>query len=794
MYLLYLSVAWLAGIAAAEQFGWDQRLWAAGALVSLLAYVAVRRRDARAALLLACLCALSAGAVRYELAKHDSENPLNLDYYNDLPRPVTLIGVVTSEPDIRDRSIQLRVSAESLTNDSGFRRVEGVVLVNVFRFPEITYGSRLQITGNLLTPPESEEFSYKDYLERQRIYSVMDFPNVQILEENVGNPFYAAIFRFKARAQAAINEILSDPQAALLSSIVLGNDNGFARDLNDEFRAVGLTHLIVVSGFQVTIVAGIVLQVADPLFGRRNAVWVTSAALIAYMLLVGAGVSIIRATIMGIAYLIGSRLLGRPNSTIGALMGAALVLTAYNPLVLWDLGFQLSFAATLGLILYGTPLDNWGVRVLRRAVGTDTIFYTILSIPWRAMLVSLSAQILVTPIIMYTFERVSLILSLPANALVVPAQPPIIFLGGLATVIGMFIVPLGQVLGWFAWIFLTFTLEVIHVMAPLASYLPVGGGISASTVFVAYAVIAAISWFLLQELERRQAIIGRIRVNFTQRALAVTGALTAILVVSWANSQPDKLLHVTFLDVGQGDAIFIQTPTGRQVLIDGGNSSSIVNNRLGDRLAFWDKSIDLVIATHPDNDHVTALPGVFARYRIGKLITDGEAGDRNDAYTALIETAEADDVPIERALAGQVISIGDGVRLEILNPPGLLSEAPNTNSVVVRLVYGNFSALLTGDADFDAERAILAAGYPVQALVLKVGNHGARNSTGPGFLAQVQPQIAIISAGANNRFGQPEQETLDRLAAAEVTALNTMDLGSIEVTTDGVQMWWQARP
>lgn len=794
MSLVYLGVAWLAGIAAASLLGWDQRWWAAGALASLLAYVAVRRRDTRLALALACLCALSAGAVRYKLAEHDSNKPIYVDHYNDLPRPVTLIGVVSGEPDIRDRSIQLRVSAESLTNDTGFRRVEGTVLVNVFRFPEITYGSRLQITGNLLTPPESEEFSYKDYLERQRIYSVMDFPNVQVLEENVGNPFYAAIFRFKARAQAAINEILSDPQAALLSSILLGNDNGFTRTLNEEFRAVGLTHLIVVSGFQVTIVAGIVLQAADPLFGRRNAVWVTSAALVAYMLLVGAGVSVIRATIMGIAYLIGSRLLGRPNSTIGALMGAALVLTAYNPLVLWDVGFQLSFAATLGLILYGTALDNWGVRVLRRAVGADTVLYTILSIPWRAMLVSVSAQILVTPIIMYTFERVSLLLSLPANALVVPAQPPIIFLGGLATVIGMFVVPLGQVLGWFAWIFLTFTLEVIHILAPLASRLPIGGGISASTVFVVYALIAAISWFLLQELERRQAIIGRIRVNFTQRALAVTGALTAILVVAWANSQPDKLLHVTFLDVGQGDAIFIQTPTGRQVLIDGGNSSSIINNHLGDRLPFWDKSLDLVIATHPDNDHVTSLPGVFARYRIDKLITDGEGPDRNDAYTALIDAAETNDVPVERALAGEVITIGDGVRLEILNPPGLLAETANTNSVVVRLVYGNFTALLTGDADFDAERAIQAAGYPLQALVLKVGNHGARNSTSPGFLAQVNPQIAIISAGENNRFGQPEQETLDRLAVAGVTTLNTMDLGSIEVTTDGTQMWWQASP
>ncbi len=794
MNLLYLGIAWLLGIVAADQWHLADVRWSAAvAFLTLLAYVYMRRRDQRAALLLACVCTFSVGVVRYDLAAPNLDGG-QLAYYNDSPRVITLIGTVVGEPDVRDRSIQLRVAAQNLTTDSGFRKVDGVALVNVFRFPEIAYGSRVQITGNLLTPPESEDFSYKDYLARQRIYSVMDFPNVQVLEENVGSPIYAAIFHFKARAQRAINEILPDPQASLLSSVLLGNDNGFTKELNGEFRTVGLTHLIVVSGFQVTIVAGIVLQAADPLFGRKNAVWATSVMLVAYMLLVGAGVSVIRATIMGIAYLVGTRILGRSNATLGALIGAAVLLSAYNPLVVWDVGFQLSFAATLGLVLYSEHLDRWGVNLLKRAVGADSILYLILSIPWRAMLVSVAAQILTLPIIMYTFGRVSLLLSLPANALVVPAQPPIIFLGGLAMLLGIISVPLGQILGWFAWIFLTFTIQVIHLLAGLPLRTPLGGGISSTTVLIYYLVVGILTWFLLQELERRQAIIGRIRVNFTERAIAVAGALTAILAIAWANSQPDRLLHVAFFDVGQGDAIFIETPTGRQVLIDGGGYASIVNSHLGEYLAFWDKQLDLIIATHPDNDHVSALPGVFERYRVGKLITDGEDPNANDAYTALVEAAEKRDVPIERALAGQIITIGDGVSLEVLNPPGLLSDSHNTNSIVLRLVYGNFSVLLTGDADLDAEKAILAAGRPVQSLVLKVSDHGAKTATSPDFLAQVQPQIAIISVGRNNRFGLPDQAVVDRLTAAGVTTLYTTDLGTIEVMSDGSQMWWESRP
>ncbi len=159
MNLLYLGIAWLLGIVAADQWHLADVRWSAAvAFLTLLAYVYMRRRDQRAALLLACVCTFSVGVVRYDLAAPHLDGG-QLAYYNDSPRVITLIGTVVGEPDVRDRSIQLRVAAQNLTTDSGFRKVDGVALVNVFRFPEIAYGSRVQITANLLTPPESEDFS-----------------------------------------------------------------------------------------------------------------------------------------------------------------------------------------------------------------------------------------------------------------------------------------------------------------------------------------------------------------------------------------------------------------------------------------------------------------------------------------------------------------------------------------------------------------------------------------------------------------------------------------------------------
>jgi competence protein ComEC len=270
------------------------------------------------------------------------------------------------------------------------------------------------------------------------------------------------------------------------------------------------------------------------------------------------------------------------------------------------------------------------------------------------------------------------------------------------------------------------------------------------------------------------------------------GGLVAILVLVWGVNQPDGNLHVAFLDVGQGDAIFIQTPSGRQIVVDGGRYPSVLYQELGRRLPFWDREIDLVIATHPEADHISGLPGLFERYEVGQLLTNGE--NKETAVSEALNSAAVDQgITIRSVSAGELIVIEDGVHLEVLNPPPLqFFQSSNQNSIAVRLTYGSLSVFLTGDTEMLAEQAMIQSGHTLQSVILKAGHHGSNTSSTAAFLTAVQPQVVVISSGKDNQFGHPHPEMLQRAAEVGAAVLRTDELGTIELISDGQMMWWQA--
>mgnify|MGYP001283898356 CR=1 FL=1 len=261
-------------------------------------------------------------------------------------------------------------------------------------------------------------------------------------------------------------------------------------------------------------------------------------------------------------------------------------------------------------------------------------------------------------------------------------------------------------------------------------------------------------------------------------------ALAFIIAIGWAalRGLPDGRLHVWFLDVGQGDAIFIQTPDGRQILVDGGPSPSALAEELGEVMPFWDRSLDLVILTHPDADHAAGLIPLFDRFRVDTAL-DSLAPD-DPAGAAWIEATT--NISRQSATRGTQIKVGDAL-LTVLNPPAVpTGETGNNDSIVLRLDYGAASLLLTGDAEAEAEQEMLTADLRLAAGVLKVGHHGSAASATAGFLAAVQPQLAVISVGAENRFGHPAPALLARLGGTEV--LRTDQQGRIELISAG-QGW-----
>ena len=792
--LVPFIVAWLAGLVIAHHWlvplGVSPVPLALTAIVPLVA-IPLWWRDRTVRLAGACALALLAGALRYQLAVPDLEQPGLVARYND-GGWVTLEGVVADYPDVRDTRIDLTLEVQALEPEAGTgaEPARGRVLVYAPRYPGYHYGDRLRVSGLLETPPILDDFSYRDYLQRQGIYSLIWRPQIEKLGSGEGSAWYRALYAAKDRARQALGRLVPDPEAALLQGIVLGAKSSIPRELYDKYNATGTSHIIVISGANITLVSGLFALVFGRLLGKRRAYWLTLAGIAAYVTLVGADAAVVRAGLMGGLY-VTALYLGRRSTAYVSLLATALVLTLINPRVLWDAGFQLSFAATLSLILFAPPLERLLERGLARFFAPEYAGHLLRGLR-DAVVMTLAAQVLTLPLVVYHFERLSLVSPL-ANALIVPVQPPVMVLGSAAAALALVpaLEPLAQAVAWIPWLCLAYTDAVVQWLArwPRAS-LEVGK-IGMEWLLLYGLACAAALW--LADPRRRQQLLARVRgpaARLDRAALALVG-VGALLVWLAVAGLPDGRLHVAFLDVGQGDAILITTPSGQQVLVDGGPSPAALASALGDEMPFWDRSLDLVVMTHADADHLTGLLEALDRYRVGAWLDNGLEGD-DDLYVECQALLAAEGASRQVAAAGDRLDLGQGVVLEVLHPPpGLPPGAePNTNSVVLRLVWRRASFLLTGDIDLDAEAQLQRSGQPLAAQVLKVAHHGSGGSSGLEFLAAVDPQFAVISVGAENPFDHPAPATLARLAASgETTVLRTDQQGTIEFVTDGSQLW-----
>lgn len=265
------------------------------------------------------------------------------------------------------------------------------------------------------------------------------------------------------------------------------------------------------------------------------------------------------------------------------------------------------------------------------------------------------------------------------------------------------------------------------------------------------------------------------------------GVLFFSALLTWIGvmSREGGLLEVSILDVGQGDAIFIESPTGAQVLIDGGPHQSVLRP-LGREMSFFDRSIDLVMYTHPDADHIGGLPEVLERYKVS-FFGETEIEAETALFGALERRRDVEGAEVISLRRGQVFDLGGGAYLEVLFPDReLRTQESNFSSVIMRLVYGESEFILTGDAPKATEEflAILDGGE-LKSDVLKVGHHGSKTSSSVVFLSAVSPRYAVISYGCDNRYGHPHEEVVDRLRSFEAEVLSTCEHGTVTFTSDG---------
>ena len=510
--------------------------------------------------------------------------------------------------------------------------------------PYFRYGDELLLRGRLEEPVRYGDFDYPAYLERQGIYHTLAFPEVQFLEEGRGNPLRALLHDLRLGAAAHLDGILPQNQSALAQALLLGKRDALPDKVRDDFRSSGTSHLLAVSGLHVGVVLFLTLGASAFAFGRRRQLYllVPLFAVWGYAALTGLAPPVERAAIMATVFMCAVAI-GRPRSHIPAILLAAAVMAGLEPHALLQVSFQLSFAAIAGIALILPWLgDRSPRRTPKRHLALGLWHYI-----RGGLIVSVAATLATLPLVAFNFHQVPT-LGIPTTILALPAIP--FLLGGSAIgVIGDLLYgPLGQLIGWYTWVPLTYTVELVGLVARVpGSTFPVPG--IPEVAVVAYYVMLAMlvasprrlawiasAWRWLRE--RRQASSPTVtdpKPTTVPAALPNIARVMFVLLLAgvavflWLRvlSSGDGRLHVTFLDVGQGDSILIESPAGKRILVDGGPAPRTALRHLDDRTRFWDRDIDLVVLTHGDEDHFAGLVDVVGRYDVGGVMQGGFASE-----------------------------------------------------------------------------------------------------------------------------------------------------------------------
>ncbi len=781
MRLVYAALGWCAGIllaaSADPQSPLTVLVWLVLAALSLLV-VWLWWQDALRRRLAVMLVMLTLGALRLSLYPSTSD----IARYNNLGG-LTIEGLVVDEPDVRDDRIQLRLQAETVTRAGSTYPTQGVVLVYAPRLREVNYGDRVRATGELTTPAQYDTFSYADFLARDGVFSLMRNGAVEVTARDRGNPLYAALLSLKQRAQQAIQAAIPEPQAGLLNGILLGNERGIAPEVAEAFSAVGAAHVVAISGFNMVILSGVITRLLDRIgLQKRYAALIGIVVIALYTLFVGANPAVVRAAVMSSILVIGQAI-RRKTFVPASLAFVVLVMSLHNPTVLWDVGFQLSFFATLGLALYADPLTRWFDRLLYRLLPGRFARTTgrFLSEP---LIVTLAAQITTLPLVVLYFGRVSLVFVF-VNLLIVPPQAALLILGLVATLLALIAPAAAQILYWFDMLLLAWTIGVVRLFAalPFAQV-----ELYADPRLIALYFVVLLGAAMIQATQPDWSLrLGRlVRQRAISSAVLFAGALTAVLLLSIFLSRPDGRLHLWFLDVGHSNAVLVQTPGGAQILVDGGRFPSRLLTAIGDRLPFYDREIEVLVLTQPDVFEYGALPAVLERYDIGVALTNGQANLSEDYAAFQRQLAQHEVVTVR---AGYTLALDDGVRLEVLHPPAAppTGANPDDHTLTLRILYGESSFLLTSDLSREGQQALLESGQWPLAAVMQMPQHGAARSLNEAFLEAAQPQLVVLQSDQTNLRGDPDADTL---ALLNGTPLYRTDAGgAIHLWTDGSAVW-----
>lgn len=636
------------------------------------------------------------------------------------------------------------------------------------------YGDRLRLSGRWRRPSPARNpggFDYRDYLEHQEVSGVLSVSQAQLIESTGGNRIISGLVIPSRRyLRDLTSRYLDGDEAALMLGLLLGERQDLSQPVKDAFSDTGTTHVLAVSGLHVVLVAFIFFLVLRACqLPKRWAAGGTIAGLVFYTLLTGSPPSIVRATIMSSAVIVGT-MFERQASGLNMLGLSGLAILAFWPQALFDVGFQLSYAATFGILTLTRPIQGLLSRITPQPQVNEWLL--------MPLAVSAAAQLATTPLLALHFHRIPLV-SLAANLAVVPLTNMLLALGLSMALLNLLTPWLAAPLAAAAYAVGWITLRLVEVFSKWSW---------ATVAWPRPDALQVSAYLLALLLAFRWARLGN------WRKVALAGMLLSANAVIWSRALARPAgLEVFFLDVGQGDAAVVRFPNGRTMAIDAGNGGAgqggrtvydYGRNAVVPFLRFRGiGKIDRFLVTHADADHCGGLASVLKAVKVERLTTTRHWCDKK-LYLEALWVAAAEGATVDSLCGYDTLEGIWPARGFIYSRPDTV-ENGNEASLVCYIRYGEHSFLFSGDMGPELQGHLIRQGLLPRCTVFKVPHHGAGHNNGPGLAEAVRPETAVISVGETNRFGHPSPQAVENYSKVGSRIWRTDHGGCLTAVSDG---------
>ena len=734
--------------------------------------------------------------VNYQNEKYES-------VYKD-GEELTLIAIVDSNKEEKEYKDTFEIKIIEYRNvaykenekykEEKYKNTKLILSVNRNKNIELEYGDKVFIKGEFVEPSEARNyggFDYKEYLKSIEIHGTIKADSIDILAKNSNNQIFAFANNINLKIKENINKLIPEKYSAIFTGLILGDTSKVEEEVNDNFKIANISHVLAISGMHITyIVIGIELLLKKGI-GKRKTRIITIVILVIYMFITGFSPSVVRASIMGIIMLI-SKLIHRKNDIWTSISLSLLILLIYNPFLILNVGLQLSYLGTIGIVCFNKNVYNFlrklkirnkkiKYRINRKVILFVDKIKEILS-------VTLSAQIVILPILLFNFNILGIYFFI-SNILVSVIIGPIIIVGFVCILISFISIELAKILSIFMSVGIQILISISEIShLPFSKiYIPTPKVWQIVIYYICVIVINKIYMsFNLKEPDftsiRIRNLVALFKFKFRQNRKKILRSLIVFVSLVLILNIIPKKLKIYFVDVGQGDCTFITTPQNKTILIDGGGSMSEEydvgeSTLLPYILDRGYTKIDYIFISHFDQDHVGGILTILEELKVGQVYIAKQEQD-SENYQKFLKVVKDKKIKVKVLKQGDCLKIEKNLYFDILWPieAQIQENILNNNAMVMKLRYGKFSMLFTGDIEEVAEEKILEfykekidkGENILKSKVLKVAHHGSKTSTTQSFFEKVNPEICLIGVGKNNMFGHPTAEVLERISGTRI--------------------------